>query len=268
MINPGESVQTVGERLDEAGLINSTVFVWYVRFKNLTAKIQAGCYEIPLTLTPIQVVELLQHGTFDVKLTFLEGWRREEFLEHALGKLAVDDDAFSAEFVAETAGLEGCIFPDTYLLPVNTTAALGAQLKSNFEKKYTERIAPLESASGLTKEQIVTVASLLERETFGGEEEMRTVAGILIKRWRSGWKLQVDATVQYALGRQWNTKEERWEWWKDDLTSQDLKIDSPYNTYKLTGLPPAPIARHVVWRRRPFGGGGPARFPLLVLSAR
>ncbi|MDP1710729.1 MAG: endolytic transglycosylase MltG, partial [candidate division WWE3 bacterium] len=209
---------------------------------NLTSKIQAGRYEIPLTLTPIQVVELLQHGTFDVRLTFLEGWRREQYLEYALSKLAVDNDVFSAEFLEETESLEGYLFPDTYSVSIDTTAKnLVAKLRSNFDKRYNENIIALEKKSGLSKSQIVIIASLLERESVGDREELGTIGGILIKRWKAGWYLGVDATVQYALGRHWNA-EKGWEWWKDDLTSQDLKIDSPYNTYKLTGLPPAPIA--------------------------
>lgn len=246
-ILPGESVQQIAVKLDQAGLMDSTVFVLYVRFKNLTSKIQAGRYEIPLTLTPIQVVELLQHGTFDVRLTFLEGWRKEQYLAHALANLAVDDESFSAEFTSLTKDLEGYLFPDTYVVPVNIGAGeLIEILGANFNKKYQDNIAALESASGLTREQIVIIASLLERESVGDREELGTIGGILIKRWKAGWYLGVDATVQYVLGRHWNAEwndgEGRWEWWKDELTSQDLKIDSPYNTYKLAGLPPAPIA--------------------------
>lgn len=249
VINPGESIQTIGKKLDQAKLIDFTSFVLYVRLKNLTTKIQAGRYEVPLTLSPVQIVELLQHGTFDVRLTFLEGWRREQYLEYALSKLAVDDEIFSADFWAATENLEGYLFPDTYIVPVNISASeLVGILHANFSKKYQGNIAAWESASGLTREQIVILASMLERETSSesGEDEIRTIAGILIKRWKSGWRLDVDATVQYVLGRHWNAEwndgEGRWEWWKERLTNADLAIDSPYNTYKHSGLPPGPIA--------------------------
>lgn len=244
-INPGESTRQIGKKLEEAKLIDSASFVLYVRFKNLTTKIQAGRYEIPLTLSPVQIIELLQHGTFDIRLTFLEGWRREEYLEYGLSKLAVDDDAFSAEFLKETKDLEGYLFPDTYLISIDATAKdLVAELRANFDKRYNDNVLAQEKKSGLSKSQIVIIASMLERETSSksGEDEMRTIAGILIKRLKSDWRLDVDATVQYVLGRQWNSKKERWEWWKDVLTSQDLKIDSIYNTYKFRGLPPGPIA--------------------------
>lgn len=239
LISSGESGQEIGENLQEAGVMNSYLFVSYVRFKNLTSKIQAGKYEIPLTLTPIQVVALLQHGTFDIRLTFLEGWRREEYLEYALGKLSVDDESFSAQFLAETKGLEGYLFPDTYTVPIDIDAqSLAALLNQNFEKRYEENILPIQSKGDLTKNQIVVLASLLERESVGNQEELETIAGILIKRWKSGWNLDVDATVQYGLGYQEETK----EWWKDDITGADKKIDLPYNTYNYAGLPPGPIA--------------------------
>ena len=90
----------------------------------------------------------------------------------------------------------------------------------------------------MSKIQVVIDASILERETLGDEEEVQTSAGILIKRWKSGWRLDVDDTVQYVLGYQ----ENKGEWWKDRLTIEDLATDSPYNTYKNKGLPPAPIS--------------------------
>src|SRR3990172_6591217 len=107
LVSSGESVQEIGGKLQAAEGMNSFLFVSYVRFKNLTSKIQAGRYDIPLTLTPVQVVELLQHGTFDVRLTFLEGWRREEYLRYALANLAVDDEDFSTQFLVATEDLEG-----------------------------------------------------------------------------------------------------------------------------------------------------------------
>ncbi len=252
-ILPGESVRQIAVKLDQAGLMDSAAFVLYVRFRNLTSKIQAGRYEIPLTLTPIQVVELLQHGTFDVRITFLEGWRKEQYLAYALEKLAVDDESFSAEFTSLTKDLEGYLFPDTYIVQVNIEASdLVDILVENFEEQirrqpsetYEDSVLESVGSSGLTKEQIVIVASLVEREIArkASAEERQTIAGIIIKRWKSGWRLDVDATVQYVLGRHWNTEKERWEWWKDELAAADLKIDSPFNTYRRVGLPPAPIA--------------------------
>jgi len=241
LISSGESVQEIGSKLQAAGVMNSFLFVSYVRFKNLTSKIQAGRYDIPLALTPVQVVELLQHGTFDVRLTFLEGWRREEYLRYSLANLAVDDEDFSTQFLVATEDLEGYLFPDTYIVPIDIGApALVALLNQNFEKKYQETVLPLQSKSGLTKKQIVILASLLERESVGNQEELETIAGIMIKRWKSGWYLGIDATIQYLLGYQ----EDTGSWWttKESKIVAGKKINSLYNTYTHLGIPPASIA--------------------------
>ena len=244
VVSPGASVAEIAGELESEGLIRSaTTFSWYVRLKGLSSKLQAGRYEVPPNLSLIQIVELLGHGTFDVRLTFLEGWRKEQYLEYALEKLAVNDESFSAEFTSLAKDLEGYLFPDTYVVPVGISASeLVEMLRSTFDSKYETEVLPSALDSDLTKDQIVIIASLLERETLGGEEEMKTIAGILIKRWKSGWRLDVDATVQYIVGRHWNAEEDQWEWWKDNLTSADLATDSPYNTYKNKGLPPGPIS--------------------------
>ncbi len=152
----------------------------------------------------------------------------------------MEDQEFSAQFNAATAGLEGYLFPDTYIVPVNIEAnALVKILRDNFSVKY-DQVKAAAQKTGLTQKQIVTVASLVERETADDTdslEEMRTIAGIIIKRWRSGWYLGVDAAIQYALG--YDAKTDRW--WKLGLTRADLQIDSPYNTYTHLGLPPGPI---------------------------
>lgn len=243
LISSGESVQEIGQKLQDAGVMNSFLFVSYVRFKNLTAKIQAGKYEIPLTLTPIQVVELLQHGTFDVRLTFLEGWRKEQYLAYALEMLAVEEGEFTAQFNAATRDLEGYLFPDTYFVPVNISVpALIKILRDNFSAKYSQ-LAAASAASGLTQKQTVVIASLVERETADNsdsQEEMRTIAGIIVKRLKIPMLLQVDATLQYLLGYQ----EDSGKWWTMDSAkiAAAKKIDSRYNTYKYLGLPPGPIA--------------------------
>ena len=91
--------------------------------------------------------------------------------------------------------------------------------------------------SGLTFEQIITLASIVEREGRTASDRP-VIAGILLKRLRANWPLETDATLQFALGYQPQEK----TWWKKEITVEDKKIDSPYNTYLNTGLPPGPIA--------------------------
>jgi UPF0755 protein len=104
---------------------------------------------------------------------------------------------------------------------------------TNFGNKYTPEMRQRTSEMGLTIEQVVTVASLVEREAQLPEERP-TIADVYLSRWEQGWRLDADPTVQYVLG----TKD---DWWPK-LSGDDLFVDSPYNTYQNDGLPPGPIA--------------------------
>lgn len=235
----GETVRQIAEKLGEEDLIRSSnLFIAYVTLKGLAPQIEAGRYEIPPTLNMLQVIEVLRHGSFDIRLTFLEGWRREEYLEYALKRLPVDSETFTKEFMAETKGLEGYLFPDTYFVAQDISAKeLVTILKENFDKKYAQ-VAEAILRQKLSEREAVTLASLIEREARRSEERA-IIAGILLKRLGMGMPLGVCATVQYVLGYQ----EEEKTWWKKVITiDEDTKIDSPYNTYKYVGLPPGPIS--------------------------
>lgn len=240
IINAGTPVREIAERLKNEGLIrNATFFILYIKLAGLENEIEAGRYEIPSSLSIVQIAQVLRHGTFDIRITFLEGWRREEYLEHALRKLPVEEEVFSSGFLAETKDLEGYLFPDTYLVAANISAKeLVALLKENFEKKYAQ-VAEKINMRNFSEQQAVILASIIEREAKDANDAP-IIAGILIKRLNLGWTLDVDATVQYALGPQ-STKNEG-TWWKPVLDSKDLNVDSPYNTRRYQGLPPGPIA--------------------------
>jgi len=238
VIERGETVRQIATKLGEKGLIRSPIlFIAYVTLKGRASQIEAGRYEIPPTLSMREVIEVLRHGSFDVKLTFLEGWRREEYLEYALKRLPVVSESFTKEFMAETKGLEGYLFPDTYFVAQDITAKeLVALLKENFEKKYAQ-VSEAIAEQKLSKNQVVILASIIEREAQQSAERV-IIAGILLKRLKLGMPLGVCATVQYTLGYQ----EEEGTWWKKVITDEDTKVDSPYNTYKDVGLPPGPIS--------------------------
>lgn len=242
VIERGTSVRAIAAELEELGLIRSAnLFVAYVRFKGLAAQLEAGSYEIPPTLSMLQVIEVLRHGTFDVRLTFLEGWRREEYLEYLLERLPVDSESFRTEFIAETDDLEGYLFPDTYVVFQDISAEeLVSLMKENFEAKYAE-VAEAVAAGSLSREEAVTLASLIEREARQPEEQA-VIAGIFLKRLELGMSLGACATVQYALGYQPpEAVGGKGSWWKSSITIPDTEVNSPYNTYKHTGLPPGPI---------------------------
>ena len=110
------------------------------------------------------------------------------------------------------------------------------KFKENFDRKYTEEMRQTAIKKNLTDLQVITLASLVEREAKAYPDRVQ-VASIMLRRLSIGMKLDIDATVQYAVGYQSNTH----TWWKKNLTLFDLKINSPYNTRTHAGLPPGPI---------------------------
>lgn len=235
IVRKGESVISIAENLKRDRLIKSAVaFRILVISQNLSGKIQAGSFKLKPTLTPAQIGEIFTHGTNDIWIIFPEGWRKEEYGRRLAANLTNFDYKI---FLDLTENLEGKLFPDTYLFPKEATPALVVTtLTANFDKKTL--------GLDITPEKLI-LASLVERE-IRRDEERRIVAGILLKRLKNGWPLQVDATVQYvvanvrcgSLGSRGNFQ---CDWWQP-LRSGDLEIKSPYNTYKLKGLPPTPIA--------------------------
>jgi UPF0755 protein len=168
----------------------------------------------------------------DVWVTILEGWRNEEIALKFAQELSLPE----AQFLQYAQ--EGYMFPDTYLIPKEATAAAIVRiLKDNFDKKFSQDLEEEAVKNRLTREEVIILASIVEKEA-SGEEDRGIIAGILLKRLRKSWPLQADATIQYVLGYQ---PEER-TWWKKNLTNADKKIASPYNTYQNPGLPPGPIS--------------------------
>jgi len=230
IIEKGSSAGQIGAKLESAGLIKSALaFKLYLQFTGQSGKLQTGEFKLTPSYSLLQTVDNLFKGPVELWVTIPEGQRREEVAQKFAAALN-KDSSFVADFLQASKGDEGYLFPDTYLFPKDVTATA-------IVKKMTETFASktqnLKNNSGLSFEKVVILASLLERETKP-DAERPTVAGILIKRLNSGWPLQIDASVQYAVG---TSK----DWWPI-LTLDDLAISSPYNTYKNQGLPPTPIA--------------------------
>lgn len=233
VINPGESLDTIINKLANEGLIrNRLVFYLIVKQKGIETKIQAGDFRLSPSMSAFELADELTHGTIDVWVTIKEGLRKEEIAEIISHEFGLSESEFNG--FAE----EGYLFPDTYLIPKNPTSQqiIDIMIK-NFDSKYTTEIEEKMLAKGLTKEQAITMTSLVEREASGNDRQ--GIANIIYKRYVNDWPLNIDATVQYALGYQPSQK----TWWKKDLTQEEYKsVQSPYNTYLHTGLPPAPIA--------------------------
>lgn len=231
-VKPGQSIREIAISLRNDGLIKDTVlFFLLVKKLGIEGSIQAGNFRLSPSMTSEQIADNLTHGTEDIWVTIPEGKRAEEVAEILEKSLPTYDASWKAELIKH----EGYLFPDTYLLPAHADLPLVVSLMTNtFEEKY--KTIPV-TATGLTKKDIVIIASLIEREAKH-DSDRPLVSSVISNRLAIGMALQLDATVQYVLGYQPNQK----NWWKKAITLQDLTISSAYNTYKNPGLPPAPIA--------------------------
>ncbi len=257
-IAPGATAnQTVGE-LEAAGLLqNKELFVNYLRYHGLDSRLQAGRFTLDGSMTvPILADTITEGSAQDVALRFLEGMRLEEVAAYlqAVQPGRIDADEFLAltrrqrpfdlsrypflNSLPDGVSLEGYLFPDTYTIAANETAAeLLDQMLQNFDRQVTPAMRQAYGALGLSLHEAVTIASVVQRETFTDEERPR-IASVYVNRVQAGIPLQADPTVQYAIGYQ----ADRDIWWKAPLSLNDLRIDHPYNTYMIPALPPGPIA--------------------------
>lgn len=234
VVQKGESVNSIAQRLQEQKIIRSAmVFKWELKASGKAGEIQAGDFKLSGAMSVDEVIKVLNSGSLDKWITLLEGWRVEEMAQKLNSELGIKNE----DFVKEAKRYEGHLFPDTYLFNPDATAeTIVATLRNNFDKKYDEGLQSQIQALGLSSDQGVILASIVERE--GRSDKVRQmVASILLKRLKIGMGLNTDATIQYALGYQADEK----SWWKRSLTKDDLKVDSPFNTYLYKGLPPKPI---------------------------
>ncbi|CAN5723127.1 hypothetical protein BH24ACI5_BH24ACI5_23900 [soil metagenome] len=244
-IPSGLGSAAMGARLAEAGVVPSAeVFRLAVWMRGSGRRLQAGEYRFDRPMTAGEVVDKIAKGDVYVRaLTFREGLTVREMasvFETAGFGTAADFIAASRNAAliqaidAEARDLEGYLFPDTYTLPRQATAAqLIERMVGRFQKAMTPELREQAAARGLSVRELVTLASLVEKET-GKAEERTIVAGVYTNRLRIGMGLQCDPTVIYALmlaGR-----------YDGNIRKGDLQIDSPYNTYRYAGLPPGPIA--------------------------
>jgi UPF0755 protein len=231
VIAKGSSASQIGTRLESSGFIKSALaFKIYIQFTGQSGKLQSGEFRLSPSYTMFQNISALFNGPIEIWVTIPEGLRREEIASKFTASLD-KDTVFYNELIQASRGKEGYLFPDTYLFPLDASAsAIVKKMNDTFTVK-TQGLIP--AGSGLTFSQSVILASILERETKT-DTERPIVAGIMLNRIQMRMPLQVDASVQYAVG---TSK----DWWPI-LSLADLKINSPYNTYKFAGLPPAPIA--------------------------
>lgn len=232
VIKKGEPAKEIAVRLQKEGLVRSSLaFFLLVRTQGISEIIQAGDFRLNSAMNAEEIAESLTHGTLDVWVTALEGWRVEEIASEVAQNLDIPEQEFLRN------AQEGYMFPDTYLIPKDASAAAIVDIfYNNFQEKFDQNLKNEAQKKDLSEKEVLILASLVEREAQLDEDRPK-VASVLLNRFESGMKLDIDATIQYALGYQTNEK----SWWKKNLTKEDLQMDSPYNTYKNADLPPAPI---------------------------
>lgn len=249
-IQSGESVVSISNRLEQAGLIrNAGIFRTYLLWTGLDTVIQTGTYRLSPALTGFSIAQLLKSTTLtEITLTVLPGWRMEEIAATLpTSGLGFSPQAFLAAAAPPVASLalipagasaEGFLFPGSYILPRTTTAAqLVSILLQGFSSHLSPETLAAYSSRGLSLYQAVTMASIVQREAVV-DTEMPLITSVFYNRLAAGMDLQTDPTVQYALG--YNNAQGTW--WTNPLSTDDLKFDSPYNTYIYPGLPPGPIS--------------------------
>lgn len=238
VIRPGQPVVQIAGNLKEAGLVrNALAFRLLVAQMGIGKSIQAGDFRLSPHLSAADIATELTHGAIDVWVTFPEGTRIEEMAALIEAKLKTPENdkyQFDKKEFIELAR-EGYMFPDTYLIPKDTTAQLVAdRMQQTFSQKVDQNLLV---SKKLTADEIITLASLIEREAKTNEERP-TIAGILLNRLNAGIALQVDATVQYAKGYDAASD----SWWPQVAPQDYQRVKSPFNTYLHPGLPPGPIA--------------------------
>jgi len=257
-VSPGETAAQIADRLEQEGLItDADLFRLYIRHEGIDARLEAGEFELSPGMTIPEIAQaLLQARAREVVVTIPEGLRAEEVAELLEQAEVTDGDAFLAlvrsgdlssvglsgyDFLTdrpEGASLEGYLFPDTYRFPVNAQPAEILRIfLDNFDRRVTPELRQEAAARGLSLYTVLTLASIVERET-ALPEERPIVASVYFNRLAKGMHLNADPTVQYAMGYQPDTG----QWWKSPVTLEEYRsVISPYNTYLNPGLPPGPI---------------------------
>lgn len=244
-IKKGDTLEEIAQKLEREGLIKKARFFTLYNFVSCnTPRLKAGYYLFSPSMTIPEIVAKIVRGeVIKDKITIIEGWSTKDVANHFETKnicqkedfFRIISKDFSSEFEflkdkPKNQNLEGYLFPDTYeIIYGEEPENLIKRILKNFDKKITQEMRKEIENQRKTIFEIVTMASLLEKEVKTIEEK-KLVSGILWKRLENKMPLQVDATINYITGKR-TTK----------ISIEETKIDNPYNTYLYLGLPPGPI---------------------------
>jgi UPF0755 protein len=269
VITRGETAGSIGQRLQEGGFIRSAFAFSYLLYDTgRETSLQSGTYTISAALTPRELARVFEKAPSEqAVLRIIEGWRLSQTaaaVNKALPSISKDDfmkaavvgqrqNTVLAGLPADTS-LEGFLFPDTYFFkPTATATQIVDALLDQFELRVGQTLRQAAVVRKTTIYDIVKLGSIVEREARD-RQESATIAGVYTNRLNIGMKLDADPTIQYALG----------EW--RELTLADLELDSPYNTYRVGGLPPTPICSPGATALE--GAAKPAQVPYFYFVAK
>lgn len=254
-VTSGQSLTRVANNLEEAGLIrNRTVFKYYCDFAGMGQKIQSGTYLLTPSMTMSEIAEQLTTGDGNPivrNITLIPGWTIETFAAKLVEDGVLTDSAEFLElcrtgsqftdyyYIADVLSsanvsqrkyvLEGYLAPDTYEVYVTATAEdIIRKLLSQTDRVYLAEYADRAAELGMTMDEVITLASLIQKEAK--DSDFTKTSAVFHNRLKAGMKLQSDVTIHYVTGVR-----------KMSLTNSDLALNSPYNTYQVTGLPLGPI---------------------------
>jgi UPF0755 protein len=232
-----------GLLLDQNLIQSKTVFKMAAKELEADGKMKAGDYLLSKSMTTDEIIEKLVSGDVEIStftFTIPEGFELRQIVDRLESEGLVEREAFLYEletglfdydFLEGAESLEGYLFPDTYEMRTGATEyQIIDRMLKRFDEVFTDEFEMRRLELGLSMNDLITLASIVEREAQA-KEEFPMVASVFHNRIDQGMLLQSCATVQYVLGER-----------KDRLTYDDIEIDSPFNTYMNAGLPPAPIA--------------------------
>lgn len=254
-IPPGSSAADIGAELQQLGLVRSSlVFRYAADQAGVGSDLAAGDYELSKSMSTTEIVQVLAKGEVKRGLvaTIPEGWRSEQIADRLqatgfatrddfLNAVATPQSVPSVEVLPQPAvpRLEGYLFPETYQVPQEVS---GSQAAEMMVKMFTQRVGDevrTPSSSRLNPQQVITLASIVEREAKVASERPM-IASVYLNRLAHDMPLEADPTVQYAVATRDGAAASAYDYWRP-LTADDLSVDSPYNTYTHSGLPPGPI---------------------------
>ena len=237
-IPQGATAGKIATILKEKKVIQSPL--WFkicTKISGAAKMLRSGSFLLNENMSSEEVLWRLTNdsGVELIKVVIPEGWRIEEIAKELIKhNIITQEESFIN--LAKEQNLEGKLFPSTYFFGKNTPVQVVVR---TMLEEYEKNILPIikEVKTDFTENQILTLASIVEREATYDDERPK-IAAVYINRYKIGKRLEADPTVQYALG--YIPEENRF--WKSRLLYRDLKLDNPYNTYRYNGLPPGPIA--------------------------